>query len=75
VRLIGDRKETEAACESFDRVVLDKRDDLLHWAEFLRPAVTGATETFAYANNHYAGFGPGTIRELAELVHGQDQSG
>lgn len=74
VRLIGDRKKTEAACEKFDRVALDKSANLLHWANFLRPAVMGATETFAYANNHYAGFGPGTIRELAQLVHAGDSS-
>jgi uncharacterized protein YecE (DUF72 family) len=70
VRLIGDRKATEAAAERFDRVVLDKRAELLRWAEFLRPAVARAAETFAYANNHFAGYGPGTIRELAEMVRG-----
>ena len=68
VRLIGDRKATEAATETFDHIALDKSASLLRWADFLRPAVARGTETFAYANNPFAGHGPATIRELAELL-------
>ena len=68
VRLIGDRKATEARTNSFDRIVLDRSRDLRRWADFLRPAVARGTETFCYANNHYAGHGPATIRELAVLL-------
>lgn len=70
VRLIGDRKATEALTKTFDSIVLDESASLRKWAEFLRPAIARGTETFAYANNHYAGHGPATIRELAELVRG-----
>lgn len=68
VRLIGDRKATEAATETFDHIALDKSDSLARWADFLRPAVARGTETYAYANNHFAGHGPATIRELAALL-------
>ncbi|MFT4538287.1 MAG: hypothetical protein ACI841_005179 [Planctomycetota bacterium] len=68
VRLIGDRKATEAKTKTFDSLVLDMSASLQKWAQFLRPAIARGTETFAYANNHYAGHGPATIRELAELV-------
>lgn len=67
-RLIGDRKATGALTSSFDGLVLDKGASLLQWAELLVPAAARATETFVYANNHYAGHGPATIRELAQLV-------
>lgn len=64
-RLIGDRKAVEALTESFDRIVLDQGDRLDRWTELLRKFLERVPEVFAYANNHYAGHGPATIRELA----------
>jgi len=69
-RLIGDRKAVDRATKTFDRVVLDKDRDLRRWAELLAPAQQGTPESYIYANNHYAGHGPGTIRRLQELVAG-----
>ena len=68
VRLIGDRRATDALTTTFDRVVVDRGRDLRRWADFLRPIVRGGTEVLCYANNHYAGHGPATIRELARLL-------
>lgn len=70
-RLIGDRKKVEAAAERFDRIVIDQRPRLERWAELLRGLPTDVEEVFAFANNHYAGHGPATIRELAALVRGE----
>jgi uncharacterized protein YecE (DUF72 family) len=67
-RLIGDRKAVEAATEKFDRIVLDKSPSLERWATWLALQAPRVRETFAYANNHFAGHGPATIRELARLV-------
>jgi uncharacterized protein YecE (DUF72 family) len=67
-RLIGDRKAVEAKTETFDRIVLDQSSRLDRWAELLRGLRSRVRETFAYANNHYAGFGPATIRELARKL-------
>ena len=64
-RLIGDRKKTEAAAEKFDRVVLDMSRRLDRWAELLDVLRHQVDEVYAFANNHYAGYGPGTIRDLA----------
>jgi uncharacterized protein YecE (DUF72 family) len=71
-RLIGDRKKVEAATERFDRVVIDQRPRLERWAELLRGLPADVEEVFAFANNHYAGHGPATIRELAALVRGEE---
>lgn len=68
VRLIGDRKLVEERTGSFDRIVVDHGDRLRHWADHLREVIPRARQTFAYANNHFAGHGPATIRELAQLV-------
>ncbi|MBK7876722.1 MAG: DUF72 domain-containing protein [Planctomycetes bacterium] len=68
VRLIGDRKAVEAKTETFDRVVLDLGERLAHWAKYLQGVVPRVKETFAYANNHFAGHGPATIRDLARRM-------
>ncbi|MDA1266116.1 MAG: DUF72 domain-containing protein, partial [Planctomycetota bacterium] len=70
-RLIGDRRATDALTKTFDEIVLDKSKNVAEWAGLLVPATARATEVFAYANNHYAGHGPATVRELARAV-GQD---
>ncbi len=67
-RLIGDRKAVEAATKTFDKVVLDKTERLERWATWLALQSPRVSETFAYANNHFAGLGPATIRDLARRV-------
>lgn len=67
-RLIGDRKAVEGATDTFDRIVLDKTQSLERWATWLALQAPRVRETFAYANNHFAGHGPATIRELARQV-------
>jgi len=68
VRLIGDRKAVEAKTETFDRIVLEQAERLDRWAKLLRDIVS-RVQVYTYANNHYAGHGPATIRELARLLH------
>jgi len=63
-RLIGDRKAVEARTQTFDQVVLDQSQRLAHWAELLKRLAPQVRETFAFANNHYAGYAIDTIREL-----------
>ena len=67
-RLIGDRRATEARTTTFDRVVVDRSDRLARWARFLLAIAPRLEETFVFANNHFAGHGPGTLRELASLL-------
>ena len=68
VRLIGDRKAVEKKSKSFDRVVIDQGERLQRWADLLLETRERVPETYAYANNHYAGHGPATIRELARRM-------
>lgn len=68
VRLIGDRKQVEALTDTFDRVVVDHGARIERWAEWIAQILPQTRETFAYANNHFAGFAPKTIRELARAV-------
>lgn len=67
-RLIGDRKAVEERTTTFDAIVLDQGERLERWADLLASIVPRTSETYAYANNHYAGHGPATIRELARRL-------
>jgi uncharacterized protein YecE (DUF72 family) len=72
VRLIGDRKATEEKTKTFDRIVIDRDAQLARWAELLRALLERLPAVFVFANNHFAGFAPATIRDLAARV---DRSG
>ena len=67
VRLIGDRQAFQAKTKQFDRPVLDRSERLERWVEYIS-ALAARIEVCLYANNHHAGHGPATIRELAERI-------
>ena len=67
-RLIGDRKAVDAKTKTFDSIVIDQSERLAHWATLLGDLRERVPESYVYANNHYAGHGPATTRELAALV-------
>jgi len=69
-RLIGDRQAIEKRTKTFDRIVVDHSARLERWAGLLRGLESRVREIFTYANNHYAGFGPDTIRDLARRLQG-----
>jgi len=62
VRWLGNRKEIEKQTLVWDKTVLDRSDDLLHWVKMFREFVRRELKIYAYANNHYAGNGPGTVK-------------
>jgi uncharacterized protein YecE (DUF72 family) len=68
LRLIGDRAAVEARTERFDAIVLDQSARLERWAELLLTLSPKVREVYSYANNHYAGHGPATIRDLRARV-------
>jgi uncharacterized protein YecE (DUF72 family) len=67
-RLIGDRKAVEEKTKTFDRIVVDQSANLNLWANLLRELSELVPQVYVFANNHYAGHGPATIRELVGLV-------
>jgi len=67
VRWLGDRKEIEEQTKIWDRIIVDRREDLTNWVELFRKFVARNLKIFAYANNHYAGHGPATVRLFMDL--------
>ena len=72
IRWLGDRKEIEAKTTTWDQTVVDRRDDLLHWVKIFRELLKRDLKVYAYANNHYAGNGPGTVKLFWELFEGKE---
>jgi uncharacterized protein YecE (DUF72 family) len=70
VRWLGDRKGIEEKTKTWDKVIVDRRDDLLEWVELLKKVHKRRIQILAFANNHYAGHGPGTVSLFLELWHG-----
>jgi uncharacterized protein YecE (DUF72 family) len=62
VRWLGDRKGIEEVTKTWDKTVVDRREDLTNWVELFRKFVGRNLKIFAYANNHYAGHGPATVK-------------
>jgi uncharacterized protein YecE (DUF72 family) len=69
VRWLGDRKGIEAGTKTWDKVIVDRKGDLKKWVDVLKQMVNTKKilKMFAYANNHYAGFGPGTVKLFTDL--------
>lgn len=72
IRLLGDRHGIEKRTKTWDRVVEDRADALERWGRVLGELVSmpGMRRVVAYANNHYAGHAPATVRELAARAGG-----
>jgi len=67
VRWLGDRKGIEEQTKTWDKVIVDRRADLQGWVEALKKVHKRKIQILAFANNHYAGYGPRTVEMFREL--------
>lgn len=67
IRWLGDRKGIEEVTKTWDKVVVDRSSQLTGWVDYCRQIRKRGITIFAYANNHYAGHGPATVRMFQEL--------
>jgi uncharacterized protein YecE (DUF72 family) len=73
IRWLGDRHGIEKLTQTWDRTVVDREDDLKHWVDVLKQLVFNKNirKAFAFANNHFAGHGPATIKLFMDLWNGK----
>jgi uncharacterized protein YecE (DUF72 family) len=73
VRLLGDRYAIERKTTRWGETVEDKSERIALWAEVIREIASraGAGAAWAFANNHFAGHGPATSRELLSRLRGE----
>jgi uncharacterized protein YecE (DUF72 family) len=69
VRWLGDRKGIERETTTWDKTIVDRDGDLRNWVDLFRMLRRRTTDLkiYAFANNHYQGHGPGTVKLLWDL--------
>jgi len=67
VRWLGDRKAIEEQTKVWNQAIVDRTSDLKNWVEIFREFVAKKMKIFAYANNHYAGHAPATVKLFQQL--------
>jgi uncharacterized protein YecE (DUF72 family) len=68
IRWLGDRKGIEAMTQTWDKVVVDRTEELSSWVDFCYQIKKRGVTVYAYANNHFQGHGPATIRQFIALL-------
>ncbi len=63
LRMVGDREITE-----FHEVQKDKGTEMRAWYKELDEAADSVKGAMVFFNNHYAGFGPGSVNEFRRLA-------
>lgn len=71
VRLLGDRQAIEQITTTWDREVIDNGPRLMRWVSLLVRMMDRGVQTLVYANNHFAGHGPATIRRLKAMFEAE----
>lgn len=67
VRWLGDRKGIEAVTTVWDKTVVDRTIEMQEWVKYCQKIQRRGVTIYAFANNHYAGHGPGTVALFRQL--------
>lgn len=67
IRWLGDRKGIEEQTRTWDRVIVDRSQELREWVNVVYKITGRGVPVFAYANNHYAGHAPATVEQFRQL--------
>jgi uncharacterized protein YecE (DUF72 family) len=68
IRWLGDRKAIEELTKLWDKTIIDRSEDLREWIEACRSFMQRKIRVFAFANNHYGGHAPDTLRLFERLL-------
>jgi uncharacterized protein YecE (DUF72 family) len=67
IRWLGDRKGIELQTLTWDKTIVDRTAQLTSWVDFCYQIKKRGIIIYGYANNHYAGHGPATVRQFRDL--------
>jgi uncharacterized protein YecE (DUF72 family) len=67
IRWLGDRKGIEERTKNWDQVIVDREGEMKVWIPFIRQLLKRRIQVMGYFNNHYAGFGPGSIELFGKV--------
>jgi uncharacterized protein YecE (DUF72 family) len=67
LRLLGDREAVDALTNTLDHIVIDRGEQVKADAEAIK-LLAQRVPVVAFVNNHFAGYAPETLRQLAALL-------
>jgi len=67
IRWLGDRKGIETVTKVWDKTIVDRTGEMQEWVKYCRQIQRRGVTIYAFANNHYAGHGPGTVALFKQL--------
>jgi len=67
LRWLGDRKGIEQKTRDWSRVIVDRQHEMEAWVPFIDRLLERNVRIYAYFNNHYAGFAPGSVQLLQDV--------
>ena len=68
IRWLGDRKEIEEQTKLWDKTIIDRTNELGQWAKACKKFMELKIQVYAFANNHYAGHAPDTLKLFEKLM-------
>jgi uncharacterized protein YecE (DUF72 family) len=74
IRWLGDRKGIEELTKVWDKTIVDRSNELQEWVDACRNFLKRKIRVFAFANNHYGGYAPDTLKLFEELLERKQSS-
>ena len=74
IRWLDDRKAIEEKTQHWDRVIVNREREMESWVPTIDKLLERRLRVYAYFNNHYAGYAPGSIALFLDVwkrAHGQ----
>jgi uncharacterized protein YecE (DUF72 family) len=68
IRWLGDRKAIEEQTKLWDKTIVDRTPELREWAKVVHRFSDMKIRVYAFANNHYEGHAPATLKLVRELI-------
>jgi len=67
IRWLGNRKGIERITTTWNKTVIDRTNEISGWVDVCYETVRRGVKVFGYANNHFSGHAPATIRQFRDL--------
>lgn len=73
--LVREKREREGKSSDWDEIVVDRSREMRAWVDLARALLDRWQDTYAYFNNHFAGFAPGSAELFARLWREAERNG
>lgn len=68
IRWLGDRLGIEKITKSWDKSIIDRRNDFAAWVPAIKAMFNAQLPVFGFVNNHYSGHAPTDVDTLRGLL-------